>query len=150
MQGTEANEGGHSNAAEAARRRMRRRFFGSLVLLGLLVGLMIGRLTAPEPVRLLGVEVVAGGVDLRLSGEPALREAYRDGSYAVLIEAQARGEQMRGQTRIDGQPANWRLQNTDEGLVLSLVAARPLRGRWRGETGDGDWWLRVRAETARP
>lgn len=32
--------------------RLRRRFFGSLVLIGLLIGLMIGRLTAPGPVQL--------------------------------------------------------------------------------------------------
>jgi hypothetical protein len=35
------------------------------------------------------------------------------------------------------------VQKSDKGLLLNLLAARPLRGEWRGATEDGRWRLQV-------
>jgi hypothetical protein len=38
----------------------------------------------------------------------------------------------------------WRLQISEEGLVLTVVAARPLRGEWNATEEAGRWRVQVR------
>lgn len=124
------------------RPRLRRRFFASLVLIGLLVGMMIGRLVTPEPVRLLRVEPQAQGLDLWFDRQPELYEEHLDGAFALLL--QAKGEAAAGQlATADGRVA-WRVQRSEQGLLVHFVATRPLRGEWSGEERDGAWRLAVR------
>jgi hypothetical protein len=35
------------------------------------------------------------------------------------------------------------VQNSKEGLLLTVVAARPLHGEWAGAEDDGRWRLQV-------
>lgn len=114
----------------------------SLALFGLLVGLMIGRLTAPDTRVLEQVEVVEAGLDLWFNEEPKLHGETVEGTLALLFEAE--GKVQRGQLRMQGKPVSWRVQKSDAGLLLTLVAARPLHGEWAGAEDAGRWRVQVR------
>src|SRR5690606_41450889 len=58
------------------RPRLRLRFFASLVLIGLLLGLLIGRLVDPGPVRVEAVRALPGGLQRRFGRAPALHQEY--------------------------------------------------------------------------
>ncbi|BBR52068.1 hypothetical protein WP4W18C03_03950 [Pseudomonas putida] len=114
----------------------------SLAIVGMMVGLMIGRLTAPQERVLEQVEVVQGGLDLWFNDEPKLHGETVQGTVAVVFQAE--GQPQRGQLQVQGKPAGWRLQNSEEGLLLTVVAARPLHGEWSGAQDAGRWRVQVR------
>lgn len=114
----------------------------SLAIVGLMVGLMIGRLTTPDERVLEQVEVVQGGLDLWFNEEPKLHGENVEGTVALLFEAQ--GKAQRGQLSLQGKPVGWRVQNSEEGLLLTVVAARPLNGEWAGAEDAGRWRVQVR------
>ncbi|MNI75717.1 hypothetical protein D3C73_1318950 [compost metagenome] len=114
----------------------------SLAIVGLMVGLMIGRLTAPEALVLERVEVVQDGLDLWFNDEPKLHGENVQGTVALLFQAE--GKAQRGQLTLQGKPVSWRLQKSEEGLLLSVIAARPLRGEWAGAEDAGRWRVQVR------
>lgn len=142
MRVTDSENGGHSTAPNDPRPRLRRRFFGSLVLIGLLVGLMIGRLTAPDPVQLLRVEPGPAGLSLWFDRKPELYSQDIDGAVGMLFQAQ--GKAQRGQLQVHGSTVGWRLQKNPKGLLLSFVATRPLTAEWQGVEAEGEWRLVVR------
>jgi hypothetical protein len=113
----------------------------SLALFGLMVGLMIGRLTAPEPRVLEQVDVIPGGLQVWFNEQPEIHGENVDGALALLFDAE--GKSQRGRLKLEGKDVIWRVQKSDKGLVLSLVAARPLRGDWAGTTVDGRWRLEI-------
>lgn len=115
----------------------------SLALFGLMLGLMLGRLTAPEPARLERVEVLPNGLALRFNVEPKLHAQHLDGAFAMLFLAA--GQAAEGRLALTSGPANWRIQRTERGLLLHLVAARPLHAQWRGAAADGGWRLTISA-----
>jgi hypothetical protein len=86
-----------------------------MAIFGLMVGLMIGRLTAPDPLELKTVEVLPAA-----DGKPA-----------------------RGTLMLDGKNVRWKVHKNNNGLVLNVLAARPLQGDWRGAKVDGRWRLEV-------
>ena len=114
----------------------------SLAIVGVMVGLMIGRLTAPEERMLEQVEVVQDGLDLWFNDEPKLHGENVEGTVALLFQAE--GKAQRGQLSLQGKPVSWRLQNSKEGLLLTVVAARPLQGEWAGAGDAGRWRVQVR------
>ena len=114
----------------------------SLAIVGLMVGLMIGRLTTPDERVLEQVEVVQDGLDLWFNEEPKLHGENVEGTVALLFEAQ--GKAQRGQLSLQGKPVGWRVQNSEEGLLLTVVAARPLQGEWAGAEDAGRWRVQVR------
>lgn len=120
------------------------RVMGSLAIFGVMVGLMIGRLTTPEPVELQQVEVVDGSLVVWFNDEPKLHGEVIDGSVALLFDAEGRAQ--KGQFKLDGKDVNWRVRLSDKGLLLTLVAARPLRGEWTGSEVDDRWRLEVRLQ----
>ncbi|HAN52739.1 MAG TPA: hypothetical protein DCQ75_06955 [Pseudomonas sp.] len=148
MRSTEVEDRRHSTGAQDPMRRIRRTFFGSLVLIGLLVGLMIGRLTAPGPVQLEAVQVLPQGLSLRFDRKPEIYDEHLEGAFALLFQAE--GEAQSGQLQIDGMPVAWRVQQTEKGLLLHLVAARRLQGQWHGARGDGGWQVEVSVLPWRP
>ena len=117
------------------------RVFGSLAIVGLMIGLMIGRLTTPDPVALQQVETSADGLVVWFNSEPKLHGEHIDGTVALLFDAQ--GIAASGQLKVNDKDVNWRTRKTDAGLLLNLVAARPLRGEWKGEEADGRWRLQI-------
>jgi hypothetical protein len=147
MRSTEVEDRRHSTGEQDPMPRLRRRFFGSLVLIGLLIGLMIGRLTAPGPVQLELVQVQPQGLSLQFDREPEVYDEHLEGAFALLFQAE--GEAQSGQLQVDGMPVGWRVQQTGKGLLLHLVAARPLQGQWRGERHDGGWHLAVQVVAAK-
>jgi len=141
MHGSEGKDALHSTLEEDPRPKLLPRVLGSLAIVGLMVGLMIGRLTTPDPVELLQVEPAADGVLVWFNREPQLHGEQVDGTVALLFDAQ--GKAAGGQLKVNGKDVNWRIRKTDAGLLLNLVAARPLRGEWSGEKAEGRWRLEV-------
>ncbi|EPL04636.1 hypothetical protein CF161_25783 [Pseudomonas sp. CF161] len=117
------------------------RVFGSLAIVGLMVGLMIGRLTTPEPTLLQQVEVQPDGLVVWFSQEPKVHGEHIDGTVALLFDAQ--GPAQNGRLKVNDKDVNWRVRAADAGLLLNLVAARPLRGEWAGSKVDGRWKLQI-------
>ena len=131
----------HSTASGDPLRRHRRRFFGSLVLLGLLFGSLLGSLFRPGPVELLRVEPVASGLQLWFTREPEFYSQGVDGAVGMLFEA--KGEAAAGRVALDDSGAGWRLQSTEKGLLLHIVATRRLSAEWTGQELDDGWRLDV-------
>lgn len=119
----------------------------SLAIVGLMVGLMIGRLTTPDERELQQVEVVQDGLELWFNEEPQLHGENVDGTVALLFQAQGKARQ--GQLSLQGKPVSWRVQNSKEGLLLTVVAARPLHGEWAGAEDAGRWRLQVKLTNKR-
>lgn len=141
MHGSEGKDALHSTLEEDPRPKLLPRVLGSLAIVGLMVGLMIGRLTTPDPVELLQVTPVTDGAVVWFSSEPKLHGEHIDGTVALLFDAQ--GQAASGQLKVNDKDVNWRVRKTDGGLLLSLVAARPLRGEWSGEKVEGRWRLEI-------
>ena len=142
MHGSEHKDGEHSTPEPDPRSQLWPRVLFSLAIVGMLVGLMIGRLTAPEPRVLQQLQVVEGGLDLWFNEEPKLHGEEVEGTLALLFDAQ--GKAARGQMQLQGKPVSWRVQKSDGGLLVTLVAARPLHGDWAGAEDDGRWRVQVR------
>jgi len=120
------------------------RVMGSLAIVGVMVGLMIGRLTTPEPNELQQIEVTEGALVAWFNNEPKLHGEVIDGSVALLFDAQGRPQN--GQLKVNGKDVNWRVRLSDKGLLLTLVAARPLRGEWTASEVDDRWRVEVRLQ----
>ncbi|AIR89094.1 hypothetical protein [Pseudomonas cremoricolorata] len=143
MHGPRQEEDEHSTLEPDPRPKARRRMLLSLVLFGVLVGLMIGRLTTTQPSQLEQIEVVEAGLDLWFDHAPKLHGEHVQGTLALLFDAH--GKAARGQLQMAGKPVAWRVQQADKGLLLTLVAARPLRGSWTAaEEEAGRWRVQVR------
>jgi hypothetical protein len=141
MHGSEGKDGLHSTPEEDPRPKLMRRMFFSLAIVGVMVGLMIGRLTAPQPTELQQVEVVTDGLVVWFNNEPKLHGEHIDGSVALLFDAT--GKTQNGRLKVNGKDVNWRVRSSDGGLLLSVVAARPLRGEWAGSEVDDRWRLEI-------
>lgn len=115
-----------------------------MAIVGVMVGLMIGRLTTPDPVELQQVEPVTDGALVWFNREPRLHGEHIDGTLALLFDAQ--GKAQAGQLKVNDKDVNWRVRKTEGGLLLNLVAARPLRGEWSGAQVDGRWRLQIRLQ----
>jgi len=141
MHGSEGKDALHSTPEEDPRPKLLPRVMGSLAIVGLMVGLMIGRLTIPDPVELQQVETAPDDVVVWFNSEPQLHGEHIDGTVALLFDAQ--GKAASGQLKVNDKDVNWRIRKTDGGLLLNLVAARPLRGEWKGAEVDGRWRLEI-------
>ncbi|WP_264311222.1 hypothetical protein [Pseudomonas putida] len=142
MHGSRREDDEHSTPEPDLRSKAFPRVMLSLAIVGLMVGLMIGRLTTPDERVLEQVEVVQGGLDLWFNEEPKLHGENVEGTVALLFEAQ--GKAQRGQLSLQGRPVGWRVQKSEEGLLLTVVAARPLHGEWAGAEDAGRWRVQVR------
>ncbi|MEN5305227.1 hypothetical protein [Pseudomonas sp. TWI628] len=142
MHGSKREDDEHSTPEPDLRSKAWPRMLLSLALFGILVGLMIGRLTAPDEHVLEQVEVVPDGLDLWFNEEPKLHGENVEGTVALLFEAE--GKAQRGQLDLQGKPVGWRLQKSDKGLLLTVIAARPLHGEWAGAEDAGRWRVQVK------
>jgi hypothetical protein len=117
MRSTEVENRRHSTGEQDPMPRLRRRFFGSLVLIGLLIGLMIGRLTAPGPLQLEAVETQPQSGQLQIDGMPVAWRVQQTGKGLLLHLVAAR--------RLQGQ---WHGERHDGGWRIA-VQVTPLAGR---------------------
>ncbi|PHN59803.1 hypothetical protein AO268_17160 [Pseudomonas sp. ICMP 8385] len=141
MHGSEDKDAAHSTPEDDPRPKLLPRVLGSLAIVGLMVGLMIGRLTTPDPTALLQVEPGSDGLVVWFNSEPKLHGEHIDGTVALLFDAQ--GQAQAGQLKVNDKDVNWRVRKTDAGLLLNLVAARPLRGEWSGQAVADRWRLEI-------
>ena len=86
--------------------------------------------------------MVQDGLQLWFNEEPKLHGENVEGTVALLFQAQGKAQQ--GQLSLQGKPVSWRVQNSQEGLLLTVVAARPLHGEWSGAEDDGRWRVQVK------
>ena len=121
------------------------RVIGSLAIVGVMIGLMIGRLTTPDPTVLQQVEVSEQGLVVWFNNEPKLHGEIIDGTVALLFQAD--GQAQKGQLNLNGRDVNWRTRMSDGGLLLTVLAARPLQGNWVGSEVDDRWRLEIRLQT---
>ena len=121
------------------------RVIGSLAIVGLMIGLMIGRLTTPDPSVLQQVEVTDSGLVVWFNNEPKLHGEMIDGTVALLFQAE--GPAQKGQLKLNGKDVNWRVRKSAGGLLLTVLAARPLQGNWLGSEVDDRWRLEIRLQT---
>ncbi|WP_192563176.1 hypothetical protein [Pseudomonas gozinkensis] len=141
MHGSEGKDDAHSTPQADPRSKLFPRVMASLAIVGVMVGMMIGRLTTPDPTVLQQVEVIDGGLAVWFNNEPKLHGEIVDGSIALLFEAE--GKAQKGQLKFNGKDLNWRTRLSDGGLLLTLVAARPLQGDWAGQAVDDRWRLEI-------
>ncbi|MEJ8863036.1 hypothetical protein [Pseudomonas jessenii] len=141
MHGSEGKDDAHSTPPEGVRSKLFLRVMGSLAIVGVMVGMMIGRLTTPDPSQLQQVEVTNDGLVVWFNNEPKTHGEIVDGSVALLFGAE--GKAQKGQLKLGGKDVNWRVRLSDGGLLLTLVAARPLRGEWVGSEVDHRWRLEI-------
>jgi len=144
MRDTRSENDAHSTAPVDPLPRLRRRFFGSLVLLGLLFGSLLGHVFKPGPVQLLRVEPVEGGLQLWFDREPEIYSQDVEGAVGMLFQAEGRAET--GRLDVAGASASWRVQTTEKGLLVHVVATRPLAASWSGDKLDGDWRLLLQVQ----
>ncbi|MDT8907851.1 MULTISPECIES: hypothetical protein [Pseudomonas] len=144
MHGSADKDERHSTPQTDRRSKLMPRVMTSLAIFGLMVGLMIGRLTNPEPSELQQVEIIDGALVAWFNNEPKLHGEIVDGSVALLFDAQGRAQ--KGQLKLNGKDVNWRVRLSDKGLLLTVVAARPLRAQWAGSEVDDRWRLEVRLQ----
>ena len=141
MHGSEDKDDRHSTPPEDRRSKLFPRVMGSLAIVGVMVGLMIGRLTTPDPSELQQVEVTSDGLVVWFSNEPKTHGEIVDGSLALLFAAE--GKAQKGQLKLNDKSVNWRVRLSDGGLLLTVVAARPLLGEWAGSEVDDRWRLEI-------
>ncbi|MBV7547063.1 hypothetical protein KW849_12280 [Pseudomonas sp. PDM26] len=141
MHGSEGKDDAHSTPPEGVRSKLFLRVMGSLAIVGVMVGMMIGRLTTPDPSRLQQVEETSDGLVVWFNNEPKTHGEMVDGSVALLFGAE--GKAQKGQLKLGGKDVNWRVRLSDGGLLLTLVAARPLQGEWAGSEVDDHWRLEI-------
>ena len=77
--------------------------------MGFMVGLMIGRLTTPEPIELQQVEVLPGALVVWFSAEPKLHGELVDGTLGLLLTVVA-ARALNGDWAGAPQEGRWRLQ----------------------------------------
>ncbi|MEN8642989.1 hypothetical protein [Pseudomonas sichuanensis] len=142
MHGSRHEDDGHSTPEPDVRSKAFPKMILSLAIVGLMVGLMIGRLTTPDERVLQQVEVVQDGLNLWFNEEPQLHGENVEGTVALAFQAE--GKAQRGQLFLQDKPVAWRVQKGKEGLLLTLIAARPLQGQWSGAEDDGRWKVQVR------
>ncbi|WP_213875655.1 hypothetical protein [Pseudomonas sp. dw_358] len=141
MHGSELKGGKHSTPDPKERSQLWPRVLGSIALFALMVGMMIGRLTAPTPAELEEVQAQPDRLVLWFNHETQLHGEHVDGAVAMVFAAQ--GTAQKGQLLVNGKFANWEVAHSDRGLFLNLVAARPLHGEWSGAKEDGRWRLEI-------
>lgn len=90
---------------------------------------------------MLRVAASPSGLQLWFDREPELYSQDVDGAVGMLFQAQ--GTAQRGQLDINGSSVRWRLQDTENGLLLHFVATRPLRAEWKGQEASDGWRLDV-------
>ncbi|MBC8997469.1 hypothetical protein IAI51_13105 [Pseudomonas sp. N40(2020)] len=144
MHGSEGKDDAHSTPQADSRSKLFPRVIGSLAIVGLMIGLMIGRLTTPDPSVLQQIEATDGGLVAWFNNEPKLHGEIIDGTVALLFQAE--GKAQKGQLKLNGKDVNWRTRVSDGGLLLTVLAARPLRGDWTGSEVDDRWRLEIRLQ----
>ncbi|MGG7671063.1 hypothetical protein [Pseudomonas sp. WC2] len=141
MHGSEGKDERHSTPPVDNRSKLFPRVIASLAIVGVMIGLMIGRLTTPDPTVLQQVEVTEQGLVVWFNNEPKLHGEIIDGTVALLFQAE--GPAQKGQLRLNGKDVNWRTRASDGGLLLTVLAARPLQGDWAGRAVDDRWRLEI-------
>jgi len=141
MHGSELKDGQHSTPDPDPRPSLFPRVMASLAIIGLMVGLMIGKLTEPQTPELIKIEEQPAALVLWFTTEPKVQRTTVDG--ALVVQFGAQGLTRNGQLDVNTRKANWRTRPGQDGLLLNVVAARPLQGDISAGEEDGRWRLKL-------
>ena len=103
MHGSEGKDDAHSTPQADPRSKLFPRVIGSLAIVGVMVGLMIGRLTTPDPSELQQVEVTSDGLVVWFNNEPKLHGEIVDGTVALLFRGGGQGAERSAQAQRQGR-----------------------------------------------
>ena len=149
--------------AAACRAEQRQRWrrasilLASVALVGLLVGLMLGRVVnrpAPvlAPLQVLAVHAAELGPELLLNREPVFQRSNQRGAVHVLLPgARLAGGLAQGSLRQGAQRGSWRMEQTPRGVEVLLVSlAGELDVELQSLPHGQQWQLSVQARLLGP
>jgi hypothetical protein len=140
MHGSEGKDDAAFYAEPDPRSKLFPRVMGSLAIVGLMVGLMIGRLTTPDPSELQQVEVMMTAWWCGSTMNPSCTARSSTAPWRCCSRPKAR---RRRAAQAQRQGRELAYAKSDGGLLLTLVAARPLQGEWTGSEVDDRWRLEI-------
>ena len=135
------------------RRQWILKFFGSLMLLGFLVGLMLGRFFHPDAQpqfanRIVQLQTYADGLGVCLRRSAQVQAVDQQGAYQLLIMG-ARGQSAQGEiVLLSGELVRWRVEPQDAHVRVVFVGLKPVVGQWHPRTTDGYWCADIQVSVA--
>lgn len=135
------------------RRQWILKFFGSLMLLGFLVGLMLGRFFHPaaQPQfanRIMQLQSYADGLGVCLRRSTQVQASDQQGAYQLLL-MNARGQPAQGEIVLSGgELVRWRVEQQDAQVRVVFVGLKPVVGQWHQRTTDAHWCADIHISVA--
>lgn len=135
------------------RRPLLLKFIASLMLLGFLVGLMLGKLRQPQAPQIARntVEQLAtytDGLRVCLRTPASIQAGDIQGSYQVLL-ADTTGRAARGElTLAGGEKVVWQLQPQADATQVIFTGLQPLVGQWHVNATAEPWCVDLQIKLA--
>lgn len=130
---------------------------GAVLLAGLLVGLMLGRLLNPVPVTPAPIRVEVAlatwqGPELMLDRQPVWLRSEHAGAVSILLpDARLIGEPVQGSLQQGRQRGSWRVEQTPKGVEVLLVSlAGTLDATLQSRSEGQQWRLAVQVRLLEP
>ena len=134
------------------RRRLLLKFLASLALLGLLFGLMLGRLLQPTQPTVYAntveqLSIYADGLSLCLRKQVSIQAMHEQGTYQLLLE-NTRGRAARGELLLaDSERITWRVEQQGSYLQVAFIGLQPIFGQWHTRGTAEHWCVNVKIST---
>lgn len=131
------------------------KFFASLVLLGFLLGLMIGRALEPERVpapvnHVQQVQTYQDGLALCLARPAQVQATVAHGAYQLVFQNTV-GQSAQGELFLaQGEPVRWRLVSQEREARLVFIGLQPVLGRWQPRSTDTQWCVDIQISLLDP
>lgn len=131
------------------RRQLLLKFLASLILVGFLLGLMLGKVLHPTPAvtKPNTVEQLLSyseGLSLCLQEPAQLQEITTQGMYQLLL-INTVGRAARGELELArDQRITWRLEPHDGYMQIAFVGLKPILGQWYVRTTPEHWCVDVK------
>lgn len=126
------------------RRQLLLKFVASIILVGFLLGLMLGRIFAPQPLpqrspSIVQLQTYADGLAVCLSQSAQIQEHNQQGIYQlVLLDTQ--GQSAQGEIILTGnKPVRWRVEPQDSSVRIVFIGLQPVFGHWRQRIAEEHW-----------
>ena len=134
------------------RRRLLLKFLASLALLGLLFGLMLGRLLQPtQPTVYTNtveqLRIYADGLSLCLRKQASIQVTQVEGAYQLLLE-NTQGRSARGELLLtDSGRINWRVAQQGDALQVTFIGLQPVFAHYYTRFAAEHWCVDVKIST---
>lgn len=135
------------------RRQLVLKFFASLVLLGFLVGMMLGRLFNPAVLPLYANQIVqlqtyADGLGVCLTRAAQVQASHQQGAYQLLL-LDTRGQAAQDELILAKNAlVRWRLEPQENHINIVFIGLQALAGQWHQRRSDGHWCIDIQIRLA--